>query len=454
MKQDDDKLRRDIGLTGSAFLAFNGVVGAGIFAMPESLYVRFGAFSPWLFPIFALLILLIVLPFGRVASLFPVSGGPVVYARAAYGPFASFQIGWIYYLARVTALAANANVFVTYAATLWPPLAAGVGRAAAILLLCGLLTFINIVGVKRALRFLDALTILKAAPLIGMAIYGLIVSAGPALPTALPPLSEVEVAALLVLYAFVGFENAVVPAGETANPSRNIPRALIATIIATAALYFVVQLAYVSVMEPGAGGDAPLVAFGAALMGPAGALLLTAAALFSLTGNLTSILTSTSRVTFALARDAQLPSWFGRVSEKYGTPANSILFLALFGAALALTGSFVWLAVVSTLARLVVYSASIAALPKVRRDAEARGEPVAGRTSSILLVAASLAVCLWAAFQTDWPAWRMLLVLIAAGSLLYWLTKRSRGGPGDPAGSNSAATVSSIQPPPSTRSPS
>ena len=134
---------------------------------------------------------------------------------------------------------------------------------------------------KRAVGALKALTLLKAAPLLFVAILGL-VTAGGAIetPTALPPLGELEAAALLILYAFVGFENSVVPAGETTDPQRTIPRALIATILATAALYFLVQLSFVAVMERGAGGDAPMVAFGTALMGPAGGLLLTAAAVF------------------------------------------------------------------------------------------------------------------------------------------------------------------------------
>ncbi|HEV2748347.1 MAG TPA: APC family permease [Allosphingosinicella sp.] len=417
---EETALRRDIGWFGSAFLAFNGVVGASIFALPETLYTGFGTFSPWLFPLFGGLILLIAVPFARVASLFPLSGGPVLYT-ARFGPLVSFQAGWLYYVARVTALGANSNVFVTYAATLWPPLAAGVPRAAAILLLCGTLTLVNVVGVRRAIRTLDALTLLKAAPLVAMAVWGLVASARP-LPefAGLPPLSEVEVAALLVLYAFVGFENSVIPAGETRDARRTVPRALIATVVATIALYLLVQLAYVAVMEPGEGGDAPLVAFGTALAGPAGGLLLTVAALFSLAGNLSGSMTSTPRATFALARNGLLPGWFGAVSERYRTPANSILFMGAAGALLALTGSFVWLAVVSTLARLFVYALSLAALPAAQREDGGR----AG--AAYAWIAAGLAVCVWAACQSDWAAWRMLLALVAVGTGLYWIARRGR----------------------------
>lgn len=428
----DEPLRRDIGFFGSAFLSFNGLVGAGIFALPGTLYTQFGAFSPFLFPLFGLLVLVVAIPFARVAGRHAVSGGPVVYA-AVFGPLASFEAGWIYYVARATALAANATVLVTYLASWWPVLGAGAPRAGVILILCAGVTAINVIGVRRAVRFLDALTLLKAAPLLLVAIFGLAVAGGIEPPGPPPPYSELGAAALLILYAFVGFENSVVPAGETAAPGRTIPRALVATIVATAGLYFVVQLAYVAVMEPGA-NPAPMVAFGTALLGPAGAVLLTATAVFSLLGNISGGMTGTTRTTYAMGRDGLLPAWFGRVSERYATPAHSILFMGGLIALLALTGSFVWLAVVSTLARMFVYSISIASLGKDER-------PGAG---TWLLMGAAILVCVWAAAQSGWPSWRMLVILVAAGTVLYAAARASRRG----------GHVSSIQPPPSTRSPS
>ena len=430
-------LKRDIGFTGSAFLSFSGMVGAGIFALPATLHSQFGTFSPWLFPIFGLLFLLIALPFARLAALHPVSGGPVAYT-APFGPLVSFQAGWLYYVARIAALAANANVFATYSASLWPPLGGAVGRAVTIALLIGAITLVNAVGVRRAVRALDLLTLLKALPLILLAVWGLTYAAGSWPPPGPPPpLSAMEAAALIVLYAFVGFENSVVPADETANASRTIPRALIVTLVSTAALYFLIQLAYISVMPAEPAPAAPLAAFAEALIGPVGALLLTATALASVAGNLTGSMTATPRVTYALAGQSSLPAWFGRINPRYATPANSILFMGLAGIALAVTGSFVWLAIVSTLARLLVYALCIAALPKAEKP---------GR-GTWTMIAAALGVCLWAGAQSTWQAWAMLAGLFAAGLLLYALGRRQ-------AASTSAATVSAIQPPPSTRSPS
>ena len=228
----------------------------------------------------------------------------------------------------------------------------------------------------------------------------------------------------------------MVPAGETNNPRRTIPRALIATILATAALYFLVQLAYAATMPAGPAPAAPLAAFAQALIGPAGAVILSITALASVAGNVSGSMTSTPRVTYALATQGSLPGWFGAVSARFATPANSILFMGLAGTALAISGSFLWLAIVSTLARLVVYAACITALPKARPG-----------PASLLLVGAGLLVCLWAAAQSKWQSWAMLAGALAIGALLYVLARRQ-------AGSSSAATVSSIQPPPSTRSPS
>jgi basic amino acid/polyamine antiporter, APA family len=414
------QLERRIGLVGSSFLSFNGMVGAGIFALPAALHIQFGAFSPWLFPIFGLLFLLIAMPIAKLAGLFSGSGGPVAYT-ACFGPAVSFQVGWLYYIARVTAYAANANVFATYAASLWPSLGSTAGRAAVIVSLVGLVGWINLIGVKRAIRALDLLSLLKALPLIGLAIWALSISGTPPAPDSTPPLGEFGAAALITLYAFIGFENSVVPAGETKRPEHIIPRALIATVVATAMLYFLIQLAYVSVMPAGAEPDAPLAALGEVIFGPVGMVIISLTAMASVAGNFLGSMTSTPRVTYALAEDRLLPSWFARINPQWHTPSNSIIFMAIVGGTLALTGSFVWLAVVSTLSRMFVYAASIAALPAARKAARKTVGP-----ALYLLMAGGISVCIWAAAQSEARSWLMLAAVMAVGTLLYAVAIHSR----------------------------
>lgn len=437
----DRGLKRDIGPVGSALLSFNGIVGAGIFALPATLYLQFGTFSPWLFPLFGALILLIAIPFARLAAMFDTSGGPVAYT-AVFGRAASFQVGWLYYVARSAALAANANVFAAYAAALWPVLDGPAGRAAAIVALAAFVTIVNVVGVKRAVRVLDGLSLIKALPLVVLAVGGLIVAGGIPGPGALPEFGALESAALVILYAFIGFENSVVPAGETRDPQRTIPRAMVTTIVLTALLYFVVQLCYVSVMPPGEQPDAPLAALAGQLIGPVGLVILGITALASIAGNFLGAMTSTPRITYALANQGSLPPWFAAVSPRWRTPANSVLFMGLLTTVLALTGSFVWLAVVSTLARLFVYGSSIVALPAQRKRS---GQPIGPLL--LVAVAGGLAVCLWAGLQSKPESWWMLGGLVAGGLLLYALAARGRSAAAE-------ADVSAIQPPPSSRDPS
>ncbi|NNM77496.1 APC family permease [Sphingomonas sp. ID1715] len=407
----EEPLKRDIGFLGSAFLSFNGLVGAGIFVLPGTLFDRFGGFSPLLFPLFGLLFLVIAVPFARVTAHHAKSGGPVAYA-APFGPFVSFQAGWLYYVARVAALAANATVFATYLASFWPWIGSGPGRASAIVAMVAVTSWINVIGVRRAIRWLDLLTLLKAAPLLLLALAAL-ASRPPSVAIVSPALSELEAAALLILYAFVGFENSVVSAGETREPRRTIPRALVTTVIATAALYTLVQLAYATWMAPGAGGEAPLVALAGRVAGPAGAAILTATVVFSLMGNISGGITSATRVTYALGRDGLAPAWFARVG-RHATPVNSILFMGLLTTLLALSGSFVWLAVVSTLARMFVYGLAIASLPKL----EGFRPPI------LALAGAGLAVCAWAAAQSSAQSWLTLLALTGSGIVLFLIRRR------------------------------
>jgi basic amino acid/polyamine antiporter, APA family len=408
----EPRLERRIGLGGALLLSFNGAVGAAIFALPATLAADFGTFSPWLFPLVAIGAMLVIWPFARSVAAFPESGGPATYGRV-FGRLAGFELGWIYYVARAAAFAANANVLIAYLARWLPWIGEGLARAAALIAVCAGLAIANIVGVERALRLLAGLTLLKALPLVVAALAALVLFGPVPAPSAAPALSEFEVGALLVFYAFVGFENLVVPAGETKRPESTLPRAILLAIGATTLLYFLVQLAFVTAFPTGgANADAPLIDLGTRLWGPAGAAILMLAAVASLGGNLHGIMTSVPRLTHAMGERGDLPRWFAAVSARFATPANSIAFLGLATAALAVSGSFVWLAVVSTLARMFVYAATIAALP--RAPQRPRLTPLHWMSGAV-----GVAICAWAAAQADSKAWITLGALAAAGLILY-----------------------------------
>jgi APA family basic amino acid/polyamine antiporter len=415
------KASRQIGGLAAALLAFNGLVGAGIFVLPGLVFAEFGAFGPWLFPLFGLLMLIVVVPLAAAAARFDISGGPMAYVRDAFGPAAGFQAGWLYYLAKLTALAANATVFASYAVGLFPQADGAVQKALIVVLLLAGLGAANWAGLKRAVRVLEWVSVLKAAPLILFALAGLLLfwSALPA-PGPLPPLSALEASALVIFYAFVGFENVLVAAGETKDARRTIPRALVQTILATALFYFLIQLAFTAV-APEARAEAPMIAFGAAIAGTAGAVVMTLTALMSLVGNLHSNLLSTPRMTDAMAAQGLLPAWFGRRDARFGTPANAILFFTVAAILLALSGGFVLLAVLGTVARLILLLMVYAAIPRLRAT---KGERAMPPPALLAIIGGATLICLWALAQNEPKAWVLLAASVGVGTLLYLVARR------------------------------
>jgi amino acid transporter len=415
----EPRLERRIGVVGAILLAFNGAVGAGIFALPGTLAADFGSFSPWLFPLVALGAMLIVWPFTQSVAAFSESGGPATYARV-FGRLPGFEVGWVYYVSRAAAFAANANVLTAYVARWWTGADHGFARAALLIGVTAIFAAANIVGVRRSLRLLGGLTVLKALPLLILALAVLAVTGPSLVPGPLPPLTEVEAGILVVFYAFIGFENVTVPAGETRRPHIALPRAIFTTFAAMTLLYFLVQLAFVAVFPAGSADEkAPLVDLAGWAAGTAGVSVITLTIIASLAGNLQSNLACTPRLTYAMSTRGDLPRWFGRIAERFGTPANSIAFMAVLAGVLALTGSFVILASISVLSRLISYAVTIAALPHAPN--RRRLTPLHWISGAI-----GIAVCIWAAAQTDATAWLTLGVLAGTGLLLYSIASMRR----------------------------
>ncbi len=361
----------------------------------------------------------IVICFAELTRLTDRSGGPHRFVTDAYGPFLGFQVGWIFYAARVISLGANAIVLTDYAGAIWPWVASEPGRSLTLIVILGGLTIINIVGLKRVVAVLGALTIMKIAPLLVLIAIGLAGSITTD-PVVLPQYSAVEGVALAALYAFVGFENATVPAGETRNPQQAMPRALLGSLAIVTLIYFALQWVYGHSPVAGQGGSAPLVALGQELGGDVGSYLIGLTVSISVLANLAAGVTSASRMTSSFAQDGVLPSWFGRFSERFGTPANSIAFLGVTTTLFALSGSFLFLAAVSTLARLIAYIASILSLPVMRRKA---GLPVVTATIALAMPTALL-LSLWATFQTSAIQWQLLAGFAVSGLLLYFVSTK------------------------------
>ncbi len=420
MTIENSKYRRDMGTLGVLFIVVNGLIGAGIFGLPEALHAAVGTFAPWLLLAGGMLVMAIAVCFAELTRLTDRSGGPQRYIADAFGAYPGFVFGWTFLAARLISQGANVLVLVAYAAALWPAVGQGAAKVAMIVSVLGAITAVNVIGIKRVVAVLGAMTFLKLLPLLVLAVVGIGAAVNPGDVT-LPRFSAVEGIALAALYAFVGFENATIPAGETRNPERAMPRALLLGLAGVTLIYFGLQWAYSHSVVAGTGPVAPLTALAGEYGGEIGALLIAATIVMSVLANLTAGHTSASRMPAALADDGLLPAWFGKVS-RWGTPANAIVLYGVGAILVSLWDDFLALAAVSTLARLLAYVASIVALPTLRRRA---GKP-ALNPAIVLAAPIALALSFWAAAQTNSTQWQMLGGFALVGTALFFIARRDR----------------------------
>ncbi len=399
------------------------MVGAGIFGLPADAARLAGAWSPVLFLLCGVLMTTLMASFAQASSYFQGTGGPILYTRAAFGPFAAFETGWVLYVGRVTSFAANANLLATYLAGYVEGLGTGVGRVAVIFVLAAFFAAVNVVGVKRGMGSVMAITVAKFVPLAVFVLVGLAyLRPGPFAGAAPPPLGEFGGAMLLVFYAFIGFEGALIPAGESRDPKRDMPRALFATAAFVTVLYVLVQAVSVAVEPDLAASKRPLADAAARMMGPFGAAMISIGALMSILGNSASAVLSAPRMTYALALEGSLPRVFGRVHERFATPHVSIVVYCALGFALGASGTFADLAVMSSFARLLGYAASVASIPRLRR----RFAGVEGEfrlPGGLAIPAAALLICAWLMAQVDLPTVGKTAALVAVGAGLYGSAK-------------------------------
>lgn len=414
--------KRTINKLGVAVLAINGLIGAGIFALPASAAELSGNLSPWMFLVCALLMSLVIASFAQLSTGFDNTGGPVLYTKKAFGSHVSFQTTWLLYVGRLTALAANANALVLYLGFIYPPLNEGMLRILSLMAILSLLTVINLFGVKRTMVILKGITLFKIVPLLGFIVVGLFYLDESRLFE--PPsisLSNVEATLLLLVYAFIGFEGALVPAGETKNPTKHIASALLITLGCTAVMYFSIQSITLSVLPYLIDSKAPVGEAATIMVGSIGGMVITLTAILSISGNLSTVIFTAPRMTYALAEQGDFPRWFAVLTRKEQIPQNAILFLVVVAAVLAVTGTFVWLAIISSLARLIGYFIAIASLIKL--SPTLKQQNIWRLPLGIFIPTLALFICVWLAMQASVMSWLMTMLFMSAGSGLYYLGK-------------------------------
>jgi amino acid transporter len=349
-------------------ITINGIIGGGIFGLPAPVFKLIGSYSLIAFVVCAVVVTLIILCFAEVGSRFDETGGPYLYAREAFGPTVGFEIGWLIWLARLTAFAANCNLLVAYIGYFWPAAMGAVWRASIIILVVTLLMIINIMGIRQAALVSNLFTVGKLIPLLIFLAAGLFFLNPQAFVLGpRPTTGAFSQSVLLLIYAFTGFEMATIPAGEVRDPKRNLPHALLIAIAVVAFLYILIQLVCVGTLPGLAQSQRPLADAGTGFLGAAGGAIISAGAIISITGNLNILVLSGSRVPFAMAEQLQLPALIAKVHQRFATPYVAILFTTGLMLLFTLKSSFREALTISAIARLVTYGATCLSLPVFRR---------------------------------------------------------------------------------------
>lgn len=419
-------LLRTFGRADLIAVTINAVVGAGIFGLPSKVFALIGTFSLVAFLVCALFAGLIVLCFAEVGSRFSGTGGPYLYVREAFGPTAGFGAGWLMWLARVSAFAANSNLLVGYAAWFFPPLASPVGRNVFLCAITLFLVAVNITGVRRAARLNNLFTAGKLIPLAVLIAAGLWSVNWTQLSLPAPPSwGPFSSSVLLLVYAFTGFEMAVIPGGEIRDPRRTIPVALLTAIAIIALLYILLQIVCIGVLPGLASSPRPIADAASRLLGPTGAAFISAGIVISITGNLHITLLSASRIPFAMGERSELPSWLGAAHPRFRTPHLALLLTGCVVLALSLSGTFVYAVTISSLARLATYSAVAASLVVLRRkpDAPAAALRLPGGP---LIAGAAILLALWLLSNSTWREARDTAIATALGFAIYLYSRHKK----------------------------
>ena len=416
-REPDGRLIRGLRRWDLVALVINATVGAGIFGLPARAFALAGTYSLVAYALAALALYLIVLCFAEVGSRFSSTGGPYLYARTSFGPFIGFQVGWLLWLARITAIASLANLFVSYLAFFIPVVS--LWRSAVLVLLISAVAFTNIIGIKATTRVTNALTIGKLVPLFLFGCVGLFFINPQHYSLVAPPSYQAfSEATLLLVFAYVGFESAVIPSGEVRDPARHVPFALITGFAVIVLVYMLVQIVCIGTLPELAASERPLADASTRFLGAAGASLIAVGALVSIGGTLNALTFASPRLLFAMAENGQLPQVFSAIHSRFRTPVTSIVLTSIVALVIAVFSTFMSAVTISAVVRLMAYTTTCAALLYLRRHPM----PVPGgfqlRGGRVVAIAA-LVLIAWLLSNTQWNEIRLAGMAVLLGVLLY-----------------------------------
>jgi APA family basic amino acid/polyamine antiporter len=444
------ELARDLGLSHAGAVVVGTIIGSGIFLVPSEMMQAVGTarlvYLAWMAG--GVLSFFGALTYAELGAMKPQAGGEYVYVRDAYGPLAGFLYSWTTFLIAKPASIATITTglvriletfsvfsFFAYRCTSWP-FAITYGQVVAVGATV-LISWLNYIGVRRAGEFQFLFTLLKVAIILGIVVVGFSYRGGTwanfatEFTGAKGGIAGFFAALVAALWAYDGWNDLNMVAGEIRNPQRNIPLSLIWGVATVGALYILVNAAVQYVLPAGAvaGSERPASDAVAMVLGRTGAGLVSAGMAISMLVTLNGSTMSGARVPFAMARDGYFFKAMAEVHPRYHTPSVAIIVQCGLAVVLLLLGGsfrqFFSLAIFAEWMFYMIASSTVFVFrhrePEAERPYRVRGYPVV--PAVFVMVSAAL---LYYTFTDNVKASAAGCLAILAGIPVFYFFARRR----------------------------
>jgi len=421
----NEGLKRVVGVPGLALTVVNFSIGAGIYVLPALIGIQLGAASVFGYVLCGLMFAAIMLCYVEIGSRVKRTGGSYAYVESAFGPFAGYIVNWLFFFGwSIISDAAIMNMVLDSLAVLFPALKDSMIRFSILAILIGLMIFVNVRSAKQSVRFVEVVTIIKLLPLIGIIIFGFrYIDLANFRIEHFPSIDALDSTALILFFAFAGFETSLNISGEIKNPERTVPMGVLIGGLIVFAIYILIQTITQGVLGPNLVEykDAPLAGVAGKIVGAVGVTILLIGAAISGLGSVNGDVLASSRLLFAGARDGLFPKFLGKIHSKFETPAFAITAYAILIFVFSASGGFKQLAVLASGALLLIYLAVILALIKLRMNKEEPAEKTFKIPGGLIVPIIGIATILYVLSNLTKMEMISILIFVAVVCVFYFV---------------------------------
>jgi amino acid transporter len=428
IKKTNEGLERVIGVSGLSLTILNFTIGAGIFVLPAIVGMQLGTYGLFCYVFCAILLGCVMLCYAEIGSKITSSGGTYAYVVAAFGEFPGFITSWLFFFAfGLASDAAVMNIIADSLAVIYPEFLKPWVRAFLFFILIVFMVLVNIRGTKQSITFIKFVTVIKLLPLAAIIIFGFFHVKLTNLHWGhLPTLNTFGSTALILFFAFLGFETALTSSGEIKNPKRTVPRGIILAGLLILVFYLLLQTVTQGILGANmeAVKDAPLAAIAEKMVGPAGTIILLLTAAFSCFTNIFGDVLASPRLLFAGANDGLFPKFLGKVHPKFATPHLAIIAWGSLIFIFSVSGGFKRMAILASASILIIYLTVILATIKMRRKKQEGTEKTFKIPGGLTVPLIGIAAIGW--MFTSLGKWEILsvVIFIAVVCIIYFVMKK------------------------------